>query len=147
MPYGVSATRLLSSSWVPASFCFTLLYRPGLAYQWNWRFTYPGQSITVDGGPVGHRPTLVVPVGRPVEISLRSNDVIHEFWVPALDYKMQAFPNHVNHFTITATKAGTWVGRCAVFCGQFHFEMDFLLQAVPTAEFSSWSAAHQGASI
>jgi cytochrome c oxidase subunit 2 len=57
---------------------------------------------------------------------------------------MEAFPNHVNDFSLHLTKTGEWVGRCAVYCGQFHYEMEFLLKAVTPRQFAAWSGAHQG---
>ena len=64
-------------------------------FRWCWKFSYPGRSVsttaTCNGGDL---PTLVVPTGRPVRIELTSHDVIHSFWVPALRYKLDAFPHH-----------------------------------------------------
>lgn len=118
-----------------------------LAYQWSWQFTYPDEHVTVHGAGLGSRPTLVVPVGRSIEVSLRSKDVIHEFWVPELRFKKQAFPNFTTTFSLKVTRTGTWVGRCAVFCGPFHYQMDFLLEAVSPAQFAAWSSAHHGSTI
>jgi cytochrome c oxidase subunit 2 len=115
-----------------------------LGLQWSWQFTYPDQHITVQPTPIGGRPVLVVPVGRDIDIALSAKDVVHEFWIPALDYKQEAFPNHVNDFALHVTKTGEWVGRCAVYCGQFHYQMEFLLKAVTPQQFSAWSSAHQG---
>jgi cytochrome c oxidase subunit 2 len=118
-----------------------------LAYQWSWQFTYPDQRITVNGAALGSRPTLVVPVDRSIEVSLRSKDVIHEFWVPELRFKKQAFPGYTNTFSLKVTRTGTWVGRCAVYCGPFHYQMDFLLKAVTPAQFAAWTAAHHGSTV
>lgn len=114
-------------------------------FQWCWRFQYVGQPVTVtarcQGGPI---PTLVLPTGRPVELDVTSTDVIHAVWVPYLDYKIYAYPGHVNRFTVTLTKTGSWVGRCAQICGLYHYQMDFRVQAVPPAEFDRWLGAHRG---
>jgi cytochrome c oxidase subunit 2 len=111
-------------------------------FQWCWRFSYPGQSITVTGTCDGtHMPTMVVPVGEPIKVNVTSDDVIHSWWVPALRYKRDAFPNHVNDFTITIDHAGKWIGRCAEFCGFRHYEMDFYLQAVPPEQYRKWLAS------
>lgn len=125
-------------------------------FQWCWRFSYLGQPVTVTGQcasglrppgklPVpGGLPTMVLPVGRPVQVEVTSNDVVHSFWVPALRYKIDAFPGHVNSFTLTLPHPGRWPGRCAEFCGLYHYGMDFYLQAVPPGQFASWMAAHGG---
>jgi cytochrome c oxidase subunit 2 len=112
------------------------------AFQWCWKFGYPGHRISVTGDCLpGHRPTMVVPVGEPVTIRVRSTDVIHSWWVPELRYKMDAFPYHTNTFTIRIDRAGRWIGRCAEFCGQRHYNMDFWLKAVPRDQYQKWLAS------
>jgi cytochrome c oxidase subunit II len=115
------------------------------AFQWCWEFQYAGQQVTVtapcQGGPI---PTLVLPTGQPVELDITSTDVIHAFWVPYLEYKTYAYPDHINRFTVTLPRAGSWIGRCAQICGVYHYEMDFHLQAVPPARFDYWLRTHRG---
>lgn len=113
------------------------------AFQWCWQFAYPGTPAQVTGDcDKGDYPTLVVPTGRPVQIRLTAKDVIHAFWVPDLRFKLDAFPDHVNSFTLTLDHPGEWIGRCAEFCGQLHHEMDFHLRAVSPAEFDAFLHAH-----
>ncbi|MHB1592830.1 MAG: cytochrome c oxidase subunit II [Streptosporangiaceae bacterium] len=116
------------------------------AYQWCWRFHYAGQPVTVTAACAGsgRYPTLVLPVGERVRIDLTSADVLHAFWVPHLDYKMDAFPGHVDTFTVTIPRPGRWIGRCAQLCGLYHYDMDFYLQAVPPAQFARWLKANGG---
>ena len=118
-----------------------------LALQWSWQFTYPAQRITVPPTPIGGKRVFVVPTGRDIDIALTSKDVVHEFWIPDLKYKEEAFPNHVNSFSLHVTKTGEWIGRCAVYCGQFHYQMEFLLKAVTPQQFKAWSNAHQGSVV
>lgn len=107
-----------------------------LSYQWCWRFHYEGHPVTMTGQcQGGSLPVLVVPVGEPVQLDLTSADVIHAFWVSYLRFKMYAYPGHTNTFTFTMPRAGRWIGRCAQLCGLYHFQMDFVLQAVPPAAF------------
>lgn len=109
------------------------------AFRWCWSFAYPGHGVRASGSCAhGDRPTMVVPVGQPVTIRIRSDDVIHSWWVPELRYKMDAFPGHTNTFTITVDHAGRWIGRCAEFCGDRHYEMDFWLKAVPADQYQRW---------
>jgi cytochrome c oxidase subunit 2 len=114
------------------------------AFQWCWRFQYPGQSVTITGqcagGPV---PTLVLPSGRPVRVQLTSADVIHSFWIPGLRFKMDIYPDHVNTFTFTLHQ-GSWLGRCAQLCGLYHDDMLFHVQAISPARFDRWLRAHRG---
>jgi cytochrome c oxidase subunit 2 len=115
------------------------------AFQWCWRFGYAGQPVTVIGScQDGQYPVLVLPVGEPVQIDLTSADVVHAFWVPDLDFKMDAFPGHVNSFTVTVDREGRWIGRCAQFCGLYHYIMDFWVQAVSPAQYGQWLHAHAG---
>jgi cytochrome c oxidase subunit 2 len=108
-------------------------------YQWCWRFAYPGSQRTVTGQCEGGKPpVLMVPVGQPVTFEVTSADVIHAFWLPAQRFKVNAYPGQVNTFTITFPKAGRWLGRCAEICGLYHFDMDFYLQAVPSAAFAAF---------
>jgi cytochrome c oxidase subunit II len=110
-------------------------------FQWCWQFSYPDRSRTVTGTCQGERvPTMVVPVGQEITLSIRSSDVIHSWWVPALRYKLDAFPDHTNSVTIKLDKAGRWAGRCAEFCGHRHAFMGFFLKAVPRQQFQQWLA-------
>ena len=112
------------------------------AFQWCWRFHYTGTPVTVNGQCAGgNYPTLVLPTDRTVAITLRSGDVIHSFWVPALRFKMDVFPHHTNTFRVKLDKQGTWTGRCAEFCGVDHSTMDFHLRTVPPEAFDRWIAA------
>lgn len=115
------------------------------AYQWCWRFHYQGQPVTVTGQcEGGSLPTLVLPTGRPVELEVTSLDVVHAFWVSYLDFKMYAYPGHTSTFTVTLSRTGRWIGRCAQLCGLYHYEMDFYLQAVSPAAFSAFIRARGG---
>lgn len=111
------------------------------AFQWCWNFSYPQapDSREVDGTCKGDDlPTVVVPTGRPVEFHLTSHDVIHSMWIPHLRYKMDAFPDHMNTFTVTLDEEGRWMGKCAEFCGQIHYKMHFWLKAVSPEEYDRW---------
>jgi cytochrome c oxidase subunit 2 len=117
-------------------------------FQWCWRFDYPGQHVRVTGTcqDFGDRPTMVIPAGVPVTIRTRSTDVIHSWWVPALRYKLDAFPHHTNTATFTVDKVGEWAGRCAEFCGDYHYTMDFRLRAVSMDDYTHWLAGAASAS-
>lgn len=111
-------------------------------FQWCWRFGYPAHDVTVTGTcQRGDQPTMVVPAGVPVTVTVTSTDVIHSWWVPALRYKMDAFPDHTNTFTFTVPSTGRWAGRCAEYCGQGHYAMDFYLQAVTPKQYRAWLAS------
>lgn len=115
-------------------------------FQWSWKFHYPEQDVTIVGEPVQQAeqgPELVIPKGRNVRFELRSPDVVHSFWVPALLFKMDVLPGHTNHFSITAREQGTFVGRCSELCGTFHSRMLFTLKVVSQQEFQRFIETHQ----
>ncbi|HVV21771.1 MAG TPA: cytochrome c oxidase subunit II [Pseudonocardiaceae bacterium] len=115
------------------------------AFQWCWRFHYLDRPVTVAGKCRPHDyPTMVVPIGKPINIELTSQDVVHAFWIPALDVKVDAYPDHTNTFTLTFDKPGKWLGRCAEFCGTYHTTMDFWVRAVTPAQYQRW-LTQQGA--
>lgn len=120
--------------------------------QWSWDFNYVNEQVYEAGthaqltgkpGVEQTLPTMYLPVNKRTEFQLTARDVIHSFWAPGLRYKMDAFPHHVNTFTLTLDRAGRRRGRCAEFCGQRHYAMDFYVKAVPPQQYDHW--AHGGA--
>jgi cytochrome c oxidase subunit 2 len=83
---------------------------------------------------------LHIPVGQPVRIRLRSDDVIHSFWVPSLQGKMDLVPGQATSTWIQADTAGVYRGECAEYCGLQHARMQFRVIALPEAEFAAWLA-------
>ncbi|TJZ94128.1 cytochrome B [Paracoccus gahaiensis] len=95
------------------------------AEQWGWTFTQPGPG----GAPVRTEGILYVPAGRPFDVALTSQDVIHSFWVPQLGGKMDAIPGHQNVHRLSADRPGIYEGLCAEFCGLGHATMRFTVVA------------------
>lgn len=109
----------------------------GHRYWWEVRYhDLPGAD-----GPVESANEVRVPVGTEVTVTLRSDDVIHSFWVPQIAGKMDLVPGRTNDFTFVAEEAGTFEGYCAEFCGLQHAWMKFEVVAMPSAEFDSWARA------
>ena len=114
-----------------------------MGQQWSWTFNYDkdqaldGQTTVYDGGTTADRPVLYLPVDKSVEFKLVSPDVIHSFWVPTFLFKMDVIPGRDNHFSLTPTKEGTFVGRCAELCGVYHSRMLFDVKVVSEAEYAS----------
>jgi cytochrome c oxidase subunit 2 len=110
------------------------------AFQWCWRFDYREAPVRVTGTCADRAaaPTLVVPAGQPVELSLTSSDVVHALWIPDLAIKKDAMPNHVNTLTVTFDRPGQWLGRCSEYCGTHHMTMDFYVKAVPADQYQQW---------
>ncbi len=98
--------------------------------QFEWEFTYVDSNVSSD--------TLVLPVGRPVELVFTSTDVIHSFWVPAFGEKVDVVPEMVTSITITPLKVGTYRGVCAELCGVGHTEMQAEVVIQEFAAFETW---------
>ncbi len=106
-----------------------------LGKQWWWDVRYISEK-----GDVVLANELRIPVGRPVQIALHSDDVIHSFWVPALAGKVDMIPGRTNRIVLQATTPGTYRGQCAEFCGAQHSWMAFYVVAEPEAEYRAWLA-------
>src|SRR5262249_42514063 len=72
---------------------------------WWWAVRYPGTDIVTAN-------EVHLPVDRPVDLRLTSDNVIHSFWVPELAGKQDAIPGQPNHLRFTPEATGTFVGRC-----------------------------------
>jgi cytochrome c oxidase subunit 2 len=119
--------------------------------QWAWDFNYKqGEVITADvyeAGVQAHLtgeevdkeklPTLYLPVNRSVDLELNARDVIHSFWVPAFLQKRDMIPGKTNYIRFTPTKEGTYDGKCAELCGEYHSEMLFRVKVVSESEFQA----------
>ncbi len=79
--------------------------------------------------------TLVIPLDRPVELTLRSKDVIHSFFVPALRFKQDSVPGMSIKVHFTANKVGKYEIPCAELCGSLHYNMKSNMLVVPSDEF------------
>lgn len=113
-------------------------------HQWWWEVQYgdPDPSkvfITAN--------ELHIPVGQPVQISLRSTDVIHSFWVPNLMGKKDLIPGHGATFWFQADKPGVYRGQCAEYCGLQHAHMALWVIAEPPDKFQAWEDGQRSASV
>jgi cytochrome c oxidase subunit 2 len=115
-----------------------------IGFQWSWQFHYPDEEITVTGQP-GTGPELVLPVDRPSHLRLVSADVNHSFWVPDFLSKRDLIPGIDNEIEVTPTETGTYVGRCAEFCGLDHWQMNYRVRVVSEAEYQDWLDAERNA--
>jgi cytochrome c oxidase subunit 2 len=79
--------------------------------------------------------TLVIPKDRPVELTLRSKDVIHSFFVPALRFKQDTVPGMSIKVHFTANKEGKYEIPCAELCGSLHYNMKSNMVVIPADEF------------
>jgi cytochrome c oxidase subunit 2 len=100
-------------------------------HQWWWEVRYPNDDITTAN-------EIHIPTGVPVEIDLLSDDVIHSFWVPQLQGKLDLIPGQANTTWIEADKPGSYRGQCAEFCGVQHANMAFTVVAEPADDYAAW---------
>ncbi len=106
--------------------------------QWWWRVRYE-----LDGEWIELANELRLPVGEPVELSLRSPDVIHSFWVPALGGKVDMIPGRTTRLVLEPTRTGTFWGVCAEYCGTSHAFMRFPVVVSDAAAFDAWLAGQR----
>jgi cytochrome c oxidase subunit 2 len=111
-----------------------------IGHQWWWEFRYPEYKIVTAN-------ELYLPVGRPVTFSLRTNDVLHSFWIPQLNGKRDLISNHTNHIWFTPDSIGAYNGFCAEFCGTSHANMRFKAFAVSAEQFAEWAAHEQTGAV
>ncbi|MFL5843636.1 MAG: cytochrome c oxidase subunit II [Solirubrobacteraceae bacterium] len=110
-----------------------------IAHRWWWEVRYLGEfedAVTAN--------ELVLPVGQPLELKLRTDDVIHAFWVPELDRKIDVIPGEEHSLHLVADKPGTYRGECVEFCGLQHARMAFRVTAVAPDQFADWLARETG---
>ena len=108
------------------------------AQQFAWKFEYPGDQKVVSG-------ELVLPVDRPVKLTLHSLDVIHSFWVPEFGQKSDAVPGIETTLVITPTRTGEFSIVCTELCGLGHSTMRGPVRVVERSEYEEFLAnADQG---
>ena len=113
-------------------------------FQWEWSASYP-QGFTVTGKTRKSAMVMELPVDQSTTITLKSNDVIHEFYVPDLLFMKNAVPGHPNTITIKPDKVGTYHGQCAQYCGLWHAQMRFVLKVVSAKDYQTWVARQKHA--
>ncbi|QIM18411.1 cytochrome c oxidase subunit II [Leucobacter coleopterorum] len=116
--------------------------------RWAWDFNYvkddayfQGVQVQTDkaGEPKdGTMPVLYLPVNKKTEIQLETRDVIHSFWVVEFLYKKDMIPGQVNYMSFTPTKTGTFMGKCAELCGEYHSMMLFEVRVVEQDEYDAY---------
>ena len=105
--------------------------------QWWFRFEYPQLGLTNDAKHSVPN-EMVIPKGVAVRINLRSEDVIHSFWIPKIAGKVDLMPGRKNHMWIQADQTGHYYGQCAEFCGDSHAYMLFRVEVLEPADFAKW---------
>jgi cytochrome c oxidase subunit 2 len=102
------------------------------ARMWSWTFEYEN-GIKAE--------MLRIPVDKPVLLLLRSQDVIHSFYIPAFKIKQDAVPGMENHLWLQPTEVGTYEALCAEYCGLRHSYMLAKVEVLSGEEFKKWYEA------
>lgn len=131
----------------------------GQQWQWRYRFTGAGGQLGVSSvglisarNPFGLSPAdpnaqgnilitggeVHLPLGRPVKFLFRSNDVLHDFYVPQFRARMNMVPGMVTSFWLTPTRAGKYEVMCAQLCGIGHANMRSYVVVESEAQFQRW---------
>ncbi len=106
-------------------------------YQWAWKYEFPQlPGLSVSQGD------LHLPVHRDTDWRVTSTDVVHDWFVPALDGHMDAYPNHVERSLIYTSRPGTFYAQCSKFCGLYHWKMHNNVIVESAAAFSHWAIAN-----
>ncbi len=134
-----------------------------LGRQWNWSYRFPGKDgvlgatsakLVAAGNPFGidpgdprgrddvliANPELHLPIGKPVKLLLRSQDVLHNFTVPQFRVKMDLVPGLVTHLWFTPTRTGAFDVLCEELCGVAHFAMRGRVVVDDERAFEAWFA-------
>jgi cytochrome c oxidase subunit 2 len=129
------------------------------AHQWYWSYAYPDQgnfsfdSLLVEKEDLKpDQPYLlavdnevVVPVNKVVHVLVTSDDVIHNWAVPAFGTKIDAVRGRNSLTWFQATRPGVYYGQCSELCGSRHAYMPIAVRVVSEEEFADWVVKAQGA--
>jgi cytochrome c oxidase subunit II len=112
--------------------------------QWWWAFEYDLDPDADDGPEIITANDLVMPAGPAVTLNVESRDVIHSFWIPALNGTRDAVPGRVHSLILQADEPGVYLGQCKEYCGLSHANMHARAVALTESEFATWIDQQQG---
>lgn len=111
--------------------------------RWWWRVHY----LSDDGSRVVSANEIRMPIGSTALLQLRSADVIHSLWIPALGGKMDMVPGRTTELVLQPTRNGVYRGVCAEFCGSAHAQMAFFVEVMPADAFERWLRHQAGPAV
>jgi len=119
--------------------------------QWWWEFRYyfsnqvdlaalreVGDAKALPPADIVTSGQMMIPIGEEIELIVTSRDVIHSFWIPALNGKRDAVPNKFTPWKLEASDSGVYFGQCTEFCGLSHSRMRMQVVALTPAGFHRW---------
>ena len=112
-----------------------------IGQQWWWEYRY---DVDGDGeDDIVTANDLVIPAGEPISLAIESRDVIHSFWIPALNGKRDAVPGRSHPLLIEADEPGVYRGQCTEYCGLSHGYMRMRVVALDPAAYEEWEENQQ----
>ena len=112
--------------------------------QWWWEYRYDeyrGQPLGFITANELHIPAGDGKTARPVRLNLESADVVHSFWVPRLEGKVDLIPGRRNTLWLQTKQPGLYLGQCAEYCGTQHAHMLLRVVVDTPEDFERWLAA------
>ena len=106
--------------------------------QWWWGFRVRAQSTATTTPEIITANDLVIPAGVDITLNIESRDVIHSFWIPALNGTRDAVPGRTHTLVLQADEPGEYHGQCKEYCGLSHANMQARVVALSMAEFATW---------
>ncbi|HBA94268.1 MAG TPA: cytochrome c oxidase subunit II, partial [Acidimicrobiaceae bacterium] len=129
----------VSTSWDPE------IVVVGQQWWWEFRYYFDGLDGVDLSDPRNLPPAdivtatqMVIPTGSEIGLSITSRDVIHSFWIPALNGKRDAVPRRISPWKIEADVPGFYFGQCTEFCGLSHSRMQMQAVAMTPVDFQAW---------
>ena len=104
--------------------------------QWMWKLQQPNGRREIN--------ELHIPVNRDIRLIMSSEDVIHDFFVPAFRVKMDVVPGHYNTMWFRATRTGRYHFFCSQYCGTNHAVMGGWVTVMEPDEYAAWLAGSSG---
>lgn len=139
----LSTVTVLLAFGIPAGQQVLLLpdEKPAMAievvgHRWWWEVRYPDANVVTAN-------EFVLPVDHTAEVHLTTADVIHSFWIPRLNGKVDLVPGREHLLRLRASTTGPMRGQCAEFCGTGHAHMVLDVNVLPQAEFDAWLQRRQ----
>jgi len=106
-----------------------------IGHDWWWEVRYPGTPVVTAN-------EIHIPVRTRVYLSASTADVIHSFWIPELNRKIDMIPGRTGHIVLDADRPGVFRGQCSEFCGLQHAHMAVSVVAESQRSFRRWLAAN-----
>jgi cytochrome c oxidase subunit 2 len=127
-------TKLYFQNYTPPTSDTLDIYVTGK--QWMWKVQYPGGQREIN--------ELHVPTGRPVKLTLASEDVIHSFFIPAFRLKHDVVPGSYQTYWFEATTPGRYHIFCAEYCGTGHSDMGGWVTVMEPKDYEDWLSGGAG---